>query len=587
MAEFISGLLGSLLNISPETAIWLEIGLIIIIASFFSIIAGLLKQPLIPAYILAGLIAGPIFLGVIKDTYLIRALSEIGVAFLLFFVGLEMSLNKLKNIGKVATIAGLLQVLIVGLVAFLIALAFSFSMPEIIFIALAIPFSSTAIVVKLLSDRRELNTLHARIAIGMLLVQDIIAMIALAMLSAHDITLESIAAPSLKAALLVGFAALFSITVSKPIFKLAAKSKEILILVSISTCFLFSLLAMIPIAGLPGISVVIGSFIGGVTLANSPYKIEIERNAISLRDFFVTIFFVSIGLQLSFSALREMLAPFLILLAVVIFVEPYITMALVRVFGYTKRTSFLSGFLQAQTSEFSLVLITQGLVLGLVSKSTFSMIVLITVLSMSLTPFFVAHQDAFYAKFGKVLNIFEKMPTKEKLDYITKKKKDVILFGCHRMGSIFLQAFSGIKDRLVVVDFNPDIIKELSNKKISCIYGDIGNPEILDRLNLNGAKFVVSTIPDKFNNTYLIRKVKKINPEALVFVTAEYIDDALELYEKGADYVMIPQVVGGERGIACLKGIISEKKSRQKEKESHIEYLKELKEGYIGEKKLF
>ena len=569
-------MLGNLLT--PETAIWLEIGAVLVGAFILVLIARLFNQPLIPAYVFTGLILGPIGLGWIQDTHVIRALSEIGVAFLLFFVGLEMSLKKLKRIGKVATIAGFFQVLIIGLLAFAIALIFSFQKSELIFIALAIPFSSTAIVVKILSDKKELDTLHARIAIGMLLVQDIIAMIALTLLSSKQASFSSLVAPSLKTLLLIGIGILFSITISKPIFRFSAKSEEILILAAISTCFFFSLLAMLPFFGLPGVSLVIGFFIGGITLANSPYKIEIERNVRSLRDFFVTIFFVSIGLQLSFEGFGRVIIPAIIFTILVLFIEPYITMILVRISGYTKRTSFFSGFLQAQTSEFSLVLMTQGLILGLVTKSTFSMIVLITIISMSLTPFIVDYQNFFYEKLGRILNLFDKIPAKDELEYLTKKKKDIVLFGCHRMGSIFMEAFEDIKDRVIVIDYNPDVIDRLSEKKISCIYGDISSPDVLNKLNLKDMTFAVSTVPDIYDNEVIIKKIKKENKNTLVFVTANYIDEALELYEKGADYVILPQIIGGERGISYLRKIIKERKGILKERKSHIEYLKGLKE---------
>ncbi len=576
MADVMSGYFLNIVNLSPEASIWFEIGMIIIGAFILVLIARLFKQPFIPAYILVGLVFGPIGFGFIQDTHLIRALSEIGVAFLLFFVGLEMSLGKLKKIGKVATITGLFQMLIIGLIAFAVALIFSFQKSELIFIALAIPFSSTAIVVKLLSDKNELDTLHSRIAIGMLLVQDIIAMIALTLLSSKEITLGSIIAPLLKTLLLIGAGILLSMTVLKPIFKFSAKSEEILFLATISTCFSFSLFAMVPLFGLPGVSVVIGSFIGGITLANSPYKIEIERNVRSLRDFFVIIFFVSIGLQLYFDEFRKIMIPSAIMAGIVLFIEPCITMILVRISGYTKRTSFLSGFLQAQTSEFSLVLMAQGLALGLVSKSTFSMIVLITIVSMSLTPFIVDNKNFFYNKFERILSLFDKIPAKEEKGYFNKKKKDIILFGCHRMGSIFLKAFEKIRDRVVVVDSNPDVIKNLSDKKISCIYGDIANPDVLAKLNLKEITFAVSTTPDMYNNEFVIKKIKKENPDALVFVTANYANEALELYEKGADYVILPQIIGGEKGIVYLRDIIKKRKGISNDKKSHIEYLKNL-----------
>jgi len=568
-----------ILNLELATAasrIWFDVGVIIIIATIFALIARLLKQPLIPAYIIGGVIIGPIGLGLIKSNEVITVLSEIGIAFLLFFAGLEISFKKLKDVTKVSTIAGLAQVFTVGMIASVIAIIFSFSKPEIIFLALAIAFSSTAIVAKILADRNELNTLHARIAIGMLLLQDIIAIIALTVLSTKALSIEAMIGPLLKVMILILFAFLLSKTILKPIFLFAASSVELLFLTAIAICFLFSLLAFLPIAGLPSLSIVIGSFIAGVMLANSPFKIEIESKVLSLRDFFVTIFFVSVGMQLVLSEISKQILPLICFMATVVFIEPYISMIFVRLFGYTKKTSFLAGFFQGQTSEFSLILMAQGLVLGHVTKSSFSMIVLITLITMSATPFFIANEHFFFSKFSKVLNILRRLPVKEKVEYITKNKKKIVLFGCHRMGRVFLKAFSKVKESVIVVDINPEITKKLTKQNISNIYGDIADPDVINKINFKDIKLAISTVPEKSDNLFIIKKVKEANPDTLIFVTSDHISEALELYKKGADYVILPQIVGGERCISLLKSIIKEKKQITKAKEDHIKYLQDL-----------
>jgi len=568
-----------ILNLELATAagrIWFDVGVIIIIATIFALIARLLKQPLIPAYIIGGVIIGPIGLGLIKSNEVITVLSEIGIAFLLFFAGLEISFKKLKDVTKVSTIAGLAQVFTVGIIASIIAIIFSFSKPEIIFLALAIAFSSTAIVAKILADRNELNTLHARIAIGMLLLQDIIAIIALTVLSTKSLSIEAMLGPLLKVMILILFAFLLSKTILKPIFLFAASSVELLFLTAIAICFLFSLLAFLPIAGLPSLSIVIGSFIAGVMLANSPFKIEIESKVLSLRDFFVTIFFVSIGMQLVLSEISKQILPLICFIAIVVFIKPYVSMIFIRLFGYTKKTSFLAGFFQGQTSEFSLILMAQGLVLGHVTKSSFSMIVLITLITMSATPFFIANEHFFFSKFSKVLNILRRLPVKEKVEYITKNKKKIVLFGCHRMGRVFLKAFSKVKDSVIVVDINPEITKKLTKQNISNIYGDIADPDVINKINFKDIKLAISTVPEKSDNLFIIKKVKEANPDTLIFVTSDHISEALELYKKGADYVILPQIVGGERCISLLKSIIKEKEQITKAKEDHIKYLQDL-----------
>jgi len=282
-------------------------------------------------------------------------------------------------------------------------------------------------------------------------------------------------------------------------------------------------------------------------------------------------------MQFSPMGLEKLILPILLFILIVLVIEPVISMLCVRFFGYTKRTSFLSGLFQAQTSEFSLIVVTLGLSLGHISQEIFSMVVLITILTMSITPYLIKYEHGFYTKFSPFLNFFEKLPEhREKLTYCTKKKKDIVLFGCHRMGAVFLRAFSHVIDRIVVIDINPSVIKSLIAKKISCIYGDLINPVVLEKINLKGIKLAVSTVPEKEDNIFLIEKIKKENPSALVFITADQISEAIELYKKGADYVILPQVLGGERGLVFLRRIIKKKKYLIKAKEEHMRYLKDL-----------
>ena len=563
-------------SFTPTGAIWFDIGVIIIIATTFALIARLFKQPFIPAYVLGGILIGPVGLGLIQNADVITVFSEIGLAFLLFFAGLEISFKKLKDVVNVSVLAGLGQIIAVSLISFVIALAFSFTKPEAIFLALAIPFSSTAIVVKLLADKNELNTLHARIAIGMLLLQDIIAVIALTMLSTETLAIGAMIGPLFKVAALVLFAFVLSKTILKPIFMFASYSIELLFLSSIAICFLFALLALLPIFSLPSLPIVIGSFIAGVLLANSPFKLEIESRLLSLRDFFITIFFVSIGMQIVFTNFSKYLLPFICFAAVVIVIEPYISMVIISLFGYTKKTSFLAGLYQAQTSEFSLILMAQGLLFGYISKEIFSLIVLLTVVTMSITPFLIAKERFFFEKFSKGLDIFKRASLNNGVEYETKTKKEVVIFGCHRMGSIFLKAFSNIKKRVLVVDVDPSITKNLTKQEVPNIYGDMADPDILNRINLKEISLAISTVPDKLDNLYIIEKIKNANPKAMIFVTADFIADALELYKKGADYVVLPQVAAGEDCISLLKDLVTKKETLGKTRKSHIEHLQIL-----------
>jgi len=556
-------------NVPPELVFIVEIGIMIIIAAFFAFLMRLFKQPLIPAYILTGILIGPLFLKLIENQSLILSLSEVGVAFLIFTAGLEIKFSKLKEVGGAASIGGTLQVLLLFFIGFLVSILLGFLGKAPIYIGLAVAFSSTMVVFKLLSDRRELSSLHGRIIIGILLVQDIAAIIALTVLSS-DFSFISISIALAKA---FGFA-VFAILLAKiinPVFRRAARTPELLLLVSISLLFLFSIGAFIA-----SLSLIIGAFFAGVSLANSDYKTEIEGKITPLRDFFAAIFFVALGMQLQLIS-GKFLILLLILIGIVILIKPLIIMFLIRVFGYKKRTSFLVGNSLAQTSEFSLIIVTLGFSLGHISKGLFSTLVLLTIITMSLTTYWITYEKRFLNWFSWPLNIFKDFKAKkEDLEYVSNNHKKTILFGCHRMGSLFLKEFEKTKNDLIVVDYNPEIIKSLIDKKIPCVYGDFMNPEVIEKTNLKQAEIIISTISDEEDNQYLIKKARSLNPNVLIFVVARRISEALKLYEIGADYVIVPQVIGGQKGFELIEKVRKNRDSIKEYRKEHKKYLESI-----------
>jgi Kef-type K+ transport system membrane component KefB len=560
--EFIS-------NVPSELVVMVEIGVMIIIATVFAFLIKLFKQPLIPAYIFTGILIGPLFLKLIENQHLILSLSEIGVAFLIFTAGLEIKFKKLKEVGTAASIGGTLQIVLLFLIGFLVAMGLGFLGKAPVYIGLVVAFSSTMVVFKLLADKRELNSLHGRIIIGILLVQDIAAIIALTILSS-DLSFISISIALAKA---LGFA-VFAVLLAKvinPVFRKAAKTPELLLLVAISLLFLFSIGAF-----MASLSLIIGAFFAGVALANSDYKTEIEGRITPLRDFFAVIFFVALGMQLQLIS-KQFTILLLTLLAVVIIFKPLIIMFLVRIFGYKKRTSFLTGNALAQTSEFSLIIVTLGLGLGHITQGLFSTLVLLTIITMSLTTYWINYEKRFANWFSWPLNIFNKLKSKkENLEYSGKDGKKIILFGCHRMGSLFLKEFEKRKDDLIVVDYNPEIIKSLIDKKVPCIYGDFMNSEVIEKTGLKSAEIIISTIADEEDNLYLIKKAKKLNPEVLIFVVARRISEALKLYESGADYVIIPQIIGGQMGFHIIEQIKKDKGLIKDYRKKHKKYLESI-----------
>ena len=523
--------------------LFFDIGVVIIIATVFAYIAKSLKQPLIPAYILTGVILGPV-LGLITNTDVITTLSEIGIAFLLFIVGLEMDIRKLKHVGMVASFGGIIQIVSVFTIAFIAALLLGFIVLESVYLALVIAFSSTMVVIKLLSDKKEIDTLHGKIIVGILLLQDIVAIMVLSVLA----TLSEFSFIVLSLSILKGLIALLiALAIGKYIFPklftFAAKSQELLFISAVSVSLSYSIFF-----NYLGFSIVIGAFVAGVSLANLPYNIQIIGKLRSLRDFFSVIFFASLGMELLFSSFDLILRPLVIMLLLAMLAKPFIMMFTTSFFGYKKRTSFLTSISLAQISEFSLIIVTQGLLLGHISQEIFSLTVLLATITITLTTYFVKYEDSIYYRFSDLLQVFDKLSEgQEELKYIPKKtRKEIILCGYNRIGHGIVKTLAQLKKSLLVVDFNPETIRDLISQKVPCMYGDIGDIEVIERINFKKAKMIISTVPTKEDNMLLTRIARKENKKIIIFMTANHVKDALELYDSGADYVVLPHFLGGK-----------------------------------------
>jgi len=562
----------SFLSGAPENfKILFEIGVMLIVSGILAFLIKLLRQPLIPAYIIAGIILGPLFLGLIEDKNIILSLSEIGVAFLLFYAGLEINFKKLKETGAIAGFVGIVQIIALIILGFLIALLMGFLPVEAVYIGLVVAFSSTMIVVKLLSDKQQINTLHGRIILGVLLIQDLAAILALTILSnntgfSYNFVLISL----FKIGIFIIIAFLLA-KLSNLVFEVAAKSNELMLLIPIAFLFLFSLFSYFS-----GLSLVIGAFFAGLALSNSKFKVEIQGRVGSIRDFFAIIFFVALGMQLTLFP-KNLLYLFFVLIVLTIIFKPLIIMISMKIAGYKKRVSFLTGIALAQTSEFSLIILGQGLSSGSITHELFSMLVLLTIISMSLTSYIVRYDSKLFNLFSSILDIFGiAAEGKKDYEYIPSRKNKIIIFGCHRMGSLLLDEFSDMKKNTLVVDFNPVIIKALMKKKISCIYGDFANREVLEKANLESAEIIISTIPGLNDNLLLIKKVKEKNKEAIIFISADRISEAEKLYEAGADYVILPQALGGEKSAELIRKVFKDKNKAKSIKKEALERIKKI-----------
>jgi len=451
------------------------------------------------------------------------------------------------------------------------------------YLGFIVAFSSTMVVVKVLSDRKELDTLHGRIILGLLLVQDIIAICALLVLnSVGHFDIWALLSSLLGGLSFVALAVFFSKYVFSHMFRYAANSRELFFLLSIAVCFLFGLFFQSI-----GFSIAIGAFVAGVSLGNLPYNYEIIGSVKSLRDFFATLFFVSLGMQLPLGSFDSPLGilngtflPLIVLMLVVLALKPIVFLLIIGLFGYKKRTSFLTSISLAQISEFSLILVTQGMLLGHVSQRLFVVTILLAITTIALSSYFLKWEYKLYNWLADDLSMFERLNThEEKLEYVPKKEKhEVILIGYDRTGYSIFHRLIKLKTKFLVIDYNPSVIKKLIKEKIPCIYGDAGNVEILERLNFTHLKYMISTIPDHATSLLLIKRAKRANNKVIIFVTAYQVDDALKLYNAGADYVVLPHFLGGHHASVLLEEASKDLTKLLKRKDRHIKELNSRKE---------
>lgn len=555
--------------------IFIQLGVVVSIAAVIAFLLKLIKQPQILSYVLAGVIIKFIspHLGIMIDKSVIDSMSIIGIAFLLFLVGLEMDLKSLKNVAFVSSLGGVIEIIILFCFGYAVSVLLGFLPLESSYFGLILAFSSTMVVMKLLSDKRELNTLHGRIAIGTLLVQDIVAILALLILtSVSDFSAIFFVKILLKFTAFLVVAYLFSKFVFTLVFRFAARKQELLLISSLAVCFIFSLAFQYL-----GFSIAIGAFIAGVALGNLEYNLEIIGKMRSLRDFFSLLFFVSLGMGLSLGVLRNLWLPLIIFLFIIAVIKPLIIMTICSLFKYTKRPSFLTANSLAQVGEFSLIVASQGLLLGHISKDLFSLIVLLVLATIMLTSYYIQYNQWFYKVMKPFLKVFDIFTT-EGLEYLPSGiKPRIILCGHNRIGYSVLKNLQKLKKKILVVDYNPEVIAKMVKEGYHCIYGEVRDEEIVERMSLKKISMLISTVPLLEDSLFLVKKVREVNKRAKVLVTANTIDEAFELYDKGANYVILPHFLGGEHASNLISKFRSKKIKLHEEKRKHLAILKERK----------
>lgn len=549
---------------------FIELSIIIGVTVLIAGMARLLKQPLIIGYIFSGIILSPYFLDIIRPTETIKVFSQLGITLLLFIVGLNLSPKVIKEVGKVSLITGVGQIIFTSLFGFLIAKLLGFSTIVSIYIAVALSFSSTIIVMKLLSDKKDLEKLYGKISIGFLLVQDISVIILLMVISSFsaNLSLNSLSFVNILGGIsLIGGFVLVSIYVLPKLSTFFAKSQEFL--------FLFSIGWGLGLAALfyyMGFSMEIGALVAGVALSMSPFHYEISSKMKPLRDFFIMLFFILLGSQIVFVNMGELIFPAIVFSLFVLIGNPLILMILMGLLGYKKKTGFQAGLTVAQVSEFSLILIALGVSVGHLTNEILSFVTIIGLITISGSTYLILYSNKIYPYLSKYLSIFERKKIKEKKQDL--RDYDIILFGYNRIGYDLLKSFKKLKKGFLVVDYNPETIEELSKKGIQCRYGDADDSEFIDELNLTKIKMVISTIPEFETNLLLINKVKQANKNAIVIVVSHNIEETNILYDNGATYVIMPHFLGGRHASIMINKYKLNLNKFLVEKKKHLKLLK-------------
>lgn len=532
--------------------LFIEIAAVIITAGLVALFAHFLRQPLIIAYLFTGLIVGPSIFGLTESQEVFKALSEIGIAFLLFLVGLGLNWRHIKEVGGVSLAGGLGQVFFTSVVGALIASLFGFNVVTSIFLGIAFAFSSTIIIVKLLSDKEDINRFYGRISIGSLIVQDLVAMILLLVVGAmRDNTLGSVEAiisvSLLKLVIVIGALYFVAKLLLPPLFRYAARSQELLFLTAVSWCFvLASSLHFL------GFGIEIGALLAGISIAGLEFSREIEFRVRPLRDFFLIIFFIFLGTTLSLDALQAALVPGLVFSAFILIGNPIIFLLVLRAMGYHPRTGFLVGVTMAQISEFSFIFLASAAAAGLVSEEILPLTTVVALITIAASTYIIKYNEQIYERIEFLFRPLEGVGDIH--EHRLPKAPEIVMFGYHRIGKTILPTLKKLKQEYLVVDIDPAAIKHMQENNIPHVYGDAGNQELLKELRAEKAKIIISTIPDDAISRDIIaylRKTKRSKPT--IIVTVKTSEQALELYEAGANFVIVPNILGGEYFAELLK----------------------------------
>lgn len=531
-----------------------QIALILLVTAAMGAAAKLARQPLIVAYIFVGILLGPTFLDLVHYEAEIELFAELGIALLLFLVGLKLDVGLIRSIGKVAVLTGLGQVLLTTLIGFFLVVAMGFDSIQALYISIAISFSSTIIVVKLLSDRREIDQLHGQIAVGFLIVQDllvIVAMVVIAAIGSRSGALDrSIPALIIGSFVYIAAAVLVSKYLLPKVLAWLSKSQELTLLFGVSWA-----IGLAAISHSLGLSMEIGAFIAGVALASTPYRENLSGRMVSLRDIMVLFFFIQLGSSLSFADAVGQILPAILISVFVLIAKPLIVMIIMGSLGYRSKVSFKTSMAIAQISEFSLILIALGFSLGQVGQPALSLVTLVAVITITLSTYLILYSDQLYARFETLWRKFEKPATSSLDEEAQQARFDAIVIGAGRLGSDVINGLMQKGARLLVVDHNPEILSSLASQGVTTLFGDATEPEFASSLPLNEADAVICTAQERSTNLFLLQILNRFEYEGSICLTAMDEPTAKLLEQDSKVTVIRPLNMAASRIIDTLPAI--------------------------------
>jgi Kef-type K+ transport system membrane component KefB len=518
---------------------------ILALAGAGGLLASRLRQPVLVAYIIVGIAVGPFGTGWVSPGEQLEVLARLGIAVLLFLVGLKLDVHLIRQTGPVALATGLGQIVFTSVVGFLIALLLGLEPVTALYVAIALTFSSTIIIVKLLSDKRELEELHGRIAIGFLIVQDIVVIALMIGLTAFGSrrtqSLPAEVAWTLgKGGILLAGTVVAARVVLPRVLAAASRSSEVLMLAGVAWA-----VALAAASDALGFSTEIGAFIAGVAVASTPFREAMSARLVSLRDFLLLFFFLDLGATLEFAEISAQAVTAAVLSLFVLVGNPVIVMIIMGVMRYPARVSFLAGLTVAQISEFSLILAALGYSLGHIDRSTLGLVTLVGLVTISASTYLILSSKPLYARLASVLAVFERARTRAP-PVRTPDPVDVLVMGLGRLGGTVAARLTEAGLRVLGVDFDPEAVARWQRDGGGALLGDVESGDLLDALPLEHARWVVCTIPEPLAGRALLHELRARGYRGAVALTATNGRDHAQLRDAGADVVLYPQDTAAE-----------------------------------------